>query len=171
MATTYEKIATTTLSATAGFIDFTSISSAYTDLRLVLVARSDRAATTDSQQIYFNGAVGNCSWTRLTGNGTAASSSRGTSTNTIVVTDALPAASATSGIFGFITFDIFSYASTSVNKTVLATASTDQNGSGKTESTVGLYRSNTAITSLRVSPVSTDFISGTTATLYGILRA
>lgn len=171
MPATYEPIATTTLGATAGFIDFTSIPSTYTDLRIVLIARSNNAASTDSQQIYFNGAVGNCSWTRLSGDGTSATSTRGTSTNQIVVTDALPAASATAGIFGFITFDIFSYASTSVNKTVLATSSTDRNGAGKSDITVGLYRLTTAITSLRISPVTADFISGTTATLYGIKAA
>ena len=43
MPATYEPIATTTLGSAATNITFSSIPATYTDLRLVLVARSDRA--------------------------------------------------------------------------------------------------------------------------------
>jgi hypothetical protein len=68
--------------------------------------------------------------------------------------------------------DIFSYAG-STNKTVLNKVATDKNGSGGVEYNVGLWRSTSAITSisLTLEASAQDFPVGTTATLYGILKA
>ena len=172
MAVTYEPIATTTLGADAATITFSSISSAYTDLRLVIVARTDRATTgNDTVFLRFNSDTGtNYSYTTLSGNGTTAASSNGTSANTMNVGLATRNSN-TSGIFALSTVDIFSYGG-STYKTTLCTASADLNGSGDVYRTVGLWRSTSAITSITLSLASTfKYLTGTTATLYGILKA
>jgi hypothetical protein len=165
MATTYEPIATTTLGSAAATIDFTSISSAYTDLRLVIVGKYTSAG--GNTRITFNSdTASNYSSTRIAGDGTSASSDRLTNQtfqrlnfdgNSTTIPDLL-------------TVDIFSYAG-STFKTSLITSTEDKNGSGSVIRIVGLYRSITAISSITISLSSSTFASGTTATLYGIKAA
>tara|TARA_R110000803_G_scaffold12685_1_gene36246 strand:- start:2745 stop:3236 length:492 start_codon:yes stop_codon:yes gene_type:complete len=163
MAITYEAIQTTTLGAAAAGITFGSIASSWTDLRLIVTGTT--AVFTDTVRFQFNGDTGtNYSLTRLTGNGSAASSTRATSSpqgNLIFAcSDTIPCMG---------TLDIFSYAG-STYKTTLNTSSTDQNGSGRTDSIVTLWQNTAAITSIYIFG-SGNLNSGTTATLYGILAA
>jgi hypothetical protein len=69
-----------------------------------------------------------------------------------------------------ITADLFSYAG-STFKTVLATNSQDYNGSGNVGRTVALWRSTSAISTILLYTNAGNFNAGTTATLYGILKA
>lgn len=165
MPATYEPIATTTLGSAAASITFSTIPGTYTDLRVVLTIKS---ATTGAAFLRLNGASGTAySQTELYGNGSTATSSRATSASEINLTqDAIGAA----GTITFYTVDVFSYAG-STNKTVLVTGQTDKNGSGMVYNSVGLYRSTSAITSLSLHTNTTGMDAGTTATLYGILKA
>lgn len=172
MPATYESIATTTLSSNAATITFSSIGSTYTDLRVVLVGRTDRVSTgNDSVLLRFNSDTAtNYSYTRLLGDGTTASSVAGTSL-TSNVAGYIPRNSNTAGIFGLVTVDIFSYAG-STNKTYLSTTSADLNGSGDVARIVGLWRNTSAITSITFSLSSTfQYLTGTTVSLYGIKAA
>jgi hypothetical protein len=165
MATTYDKIATTTLSTSATTITFSSIAATYTDLRLVIV----QIGTYQDLQIQLNGDTAtNYSMTQLSGNGTAAASSRQTS---VAQYDCSGGTAGTSGTSYplFSTIDFFSYAG-STYKTMLSTKSLDMNGSGVTVRTVGLWRNTAAITSILLLLNNADNV-GTTATLYGILKA
>jgi hypothetical protein len=168
MAATYEPIATTTLGTDTANITFSSIPATYTDLRLVIVARG---TTADNCSIQFNNDTGtNYSETGLQGNGTAAASWRRTNVAYIRLTNAagLPTAANT---FLMNTYDIFNYAG-STYKTVLGINSNDQNGSGDSGRLAGLWRSTSAITSIKIfTNFGADFTIGTTATLYGILKA
>ena len=165
MAATYEKIATTTLGSAAASITFSSIAASWTDLRLVFVGVG--ASAGDVPAIRFNSDTAtNYSRTYLTGNGTAASSNRTTSSNRIACGDAGDSTT----IPSFNTVDIFSYTG-STYKTVLIESSEDQNGSGKVTRAVGLWRSTSAITSITVFNPSYNLGAGYTATLYGILKA
>jgi hypothetical protein len=168
MAATYEPIATTTLGSAAASITLSSIPATYTDLRLVIVARG---TTADNCSIQFNNDTGtNYSETGLQGNGTAAASWRRTNVAYIRLTNAagLPTAANT---FLMNTYDIFNYAG-STYKTVLGVNSNDQNGSGDSGRLAGLWRSTSAITSIKIfTNFGADFTIGTTATLYGILKA
>jgi hypothetical protein len=75
MAITYEPIATTTLGSAAADVTFTSISGTYTDL--VLVAVTQIGSSGDYLGVQFNSDTGtNYSRTRLSGNGTSASSDK-----------------------------------------------------------------------------------------------
>jgi hypothetical protein len=68
-----------------------------------------------------------------------------------------------------LTCNVFSYAG-STCKITLNTAAEDLNGSGNVRGLVGLWRSTSAITSLRIYGFSGSNITGT-ATLYGIKNA
>lgn len=171
MPATYEPIATTTLGSAASSITFSSIPGTYTDLRLVVVG-----VNSSGSAAYFgirvNGDTAtNYSYTNLRGDGSAASSQRATSRSYIYSSfngfqNSLP---------GLCEVDIFSYAG-STNKTFLCTGNEDQNGSGTLTKVVGLWRNTGAITSVEVSTLPSDlgganYTAGTTATLYGILKA
>ena len=164
MAATYEPIATTTLSSAASSITFSSISSAYTDLRLVWVG-STSAATFIRMRL--NSDTGsNYSTTYLTGNGTTATSFASNNATNM----AQNSAATTIGNKCMITSDWFSYAG-STYKTALNTWINDVNGSGLVENKVYLWRSTAAISTILLYLSAGNFEAGTTATLYGLKSA
>jgi len=167
MATTYEKIATTTLGSASSTITFSSIAGTYTDLRLVCVY------TTANFGIYttlrFNSDSGsNYSDTYLIGDGSTASSARDTGA-TFIGFGAYPNG-ISSGQFNLVETDIFSYAG-STYKTCLIGSSLDKNGSGDVQRLVGLWRNTAAITSITIQTNGGTMSVGSTATLYGIKAA
>ena len=165
MATTYEKIASTTLGSAAATIDFNSIAGTYTDLRLVIVGKYTSGG--GNTRIVFNSDTSSLySSTRIAGDGSSASSDRLTSQTV----QRLSFDGNSSTIPNFLTVDVFSYAG-STFKTSLIESSEDKNGSGSVLRTVGLYRSTSAISSIQISLSSSTMAAGTTATLYGILKA
>jgi len=169
MPATYEPIATTTLGSETSSITFSSISSAYTDLRLVFVGI--RAAGTNSAPIVrFNSdSATNYSMNAIYGDGISATAYLEANATGVplVYFDAL--VSTTIPKLG--TLDIFNYRG-STYKTVLNTESSDRNGSGRTVRAVGMWRSTSAITSITITDGSARNMGvGTTATLYGILKA
>jgi len=159
-------IATTTLSSASANITFSSIPATYTDLRLIVTGTE---STTISKRIQFNSDTGtNYSYTRINGNGTTAASQRGTSEGT-GIRYASDQYGDSASIPMFTAFDIFSYAG-STYKTILAATSSDQNGGGYVQRTVGLWRSTSAITTVSLVFASgATWDAGSTATLYGIL--
>jgi hypothetical protein len=166
MPATYEKIATTTLGSATSTITLSSIPSTYTDLRLVFVG--NLTTSTAQPRIRFNSdTTTNYSDTSLTGDGANPASGRDTSATWIYLFK--------TGLIGttpsLSVVDIFSYSSTSINKTCLINTSNDKNGSGTIENLVGLWRSTAAINSINISTSGNNFAIGTTATLYGILKA
>lgn len=165
MPATYEPIATTTLGSATNSINFTSIPSTYTDLVIILVGTVSVAAV---PCIRFNSDTGtNYSGTNIAGNGTGAVSSRSVG-DTQIFSNFTQNFSTT--VPGLLQIDIFSYAG-STNKSVFVRESRDENGFGLASSLVGLWRNTSAITSINLRPESQNWKIGTTATLYGILRA
>jgi len=163
---TYEPIATTTLTSAQQTITFSSIPSTYTDLRLVIVAMAT-SGTIDTWLYMNNDTETNYSSTRLSGEGTTASSARITTSSQPYDTNL----ASISTLPCLITHDIFSYAG-STNKTWLTTVSMDKNGSGVVHRYVKLWRSTSAINRLDyTAATATTFAIGTTATLYGIKAA
>jgi hypothetical protein len=166
MPATYDPITTTTFNNSTGTYTFSSISSSYTDLRLVIVGTTGAGA---SVRLRFNGDTSALySATYLGSDGTSVSSLNRTAQTSIPATELVVATSTTSPIS--LEIDIMSY-SGSTNKTCLSRVAGDLNGSGGVECSVGLYRSTSAISSITFFTNSgTNFNAGS-ATLYGILRA
>jgi hypothetical protein len=164
MPATYEPIATTTLGSAATAINFSSIPATYTDLRVIFRNGDSQPSNTHFRLNTDSGS--NYSFTSLNGNGTSATSDRNTNSTTLEI-------NTSNGSNAFLTLDFFNYAG-STFKTSLITLSNDSNGTGYVIRQVGLWRSTAAITSInfRCGGAGTlNFPIGTTATLYGILKA
>jgi hypothetical protein len=168
MAITYEPIATTTLGTAAASITFSSIATGYTDLKWVLVC-SNGTSLKDLNITYNSDTGTNYSATRLVGDTSSPKAGRYTNAANIRIASAVGYST-----YGpsMISGDISSYRE-AVFKTSLITSSVNNSGwSTEIIRTVGLWRSTSAITSITLTCESpTNFLSGTTATLYGILKA
>ena len=174
MPTTYEPIATTTLSSAQSSVTFSSISGSYTDLRIAIQARSTAAGNgRESFRIRFNGDTNsNYSATWIVGNGTSAGSNRNSSQTYAYAM--FQESNSTSTAFGMNTLDIMNYSNATTYKTGLTRSS--YNLLGNTEDCsaahVFLWRSTSAITSIEFSTdASGGLSSGSTFTLYGITAA
>jgi len=167
MAITYEPIATQTLASAAASITFSSIPATYTDLRFTLLINTTTTGSEGIRLQYNNDTGTNYSDTYLSGTGSSAVSGRDTSASYIILHYAGTSTTIPTFYFG----DVFSYAG-STFKTALTGSSEDKNGSGNVTRNVGLWRSTSAITTLKLGNAGGgDFNAGTTATLYGIKNA
>lgn len=164
MPATYEPIATAT--PTSSPIDFTSITGTYTDLRIVVTTLTSAGGSGITMQIN-NDSGTNYSQTDLFGDGATAGSNRATSDDRWYLTGVTADTTSTTAPLMQI-IDIFNYAG-STYKTGLIAHSGDKNGSGRTARRVALYRSTSAITSIKF--FITNVTTGTRITLYGIKAA
>jgi hypothetical protein len=171
---TYTPIATTTTSASQASYTFTSIPNTYTDLILVV---SGYGATVDGN--IFACQVGNgsadtgtnYSSTRLSGNGTSASSGRRTSVNRAFLSDGSGFPNSSSQISNYIV-QFMNYANTTTYKTILSRANVASGTYPGTEAAVNLWRSTSAIDTIKVFPDPTEtFAAGCVLTIYGIAAA
>jgi hypothetical protein len=170
MTATYDKIATTTLGSNTPSLDFTSIPATYTDL--VLVIRYAGSSNDQNSLLRFNNdTASNYSRTALLGNGSSASSVRSSSATFIqMVTNYGAGTSLASGNYQII--QIQNYSNTTTHKTALVrTYAQNDSGAGEVGTTVGLWRSTSAINQVTYSQGSGNIIAGSTATLYGIKSA
>lgn len=164
MPATYEPIATTTLGSSSSSITLSNIPSSYTDLRLVFVPRG--AGVEVRPFLEFNGDTNN-NYSRVTlqGNGGSVQSTRSNSFSYIASNTNI----STSGV-GVYTADILGY-SGSTFKPVILNSSADNNASPSgVDVVMGTWRNTAALSSIRIWYIS-SFGTGTTATLYGILKA
>jgi hypothetical protein len=156
---TYTPIATTTTSGSQTTVSFTSISSAYTDL--VLIVNAPTLPAGSDIALRFNSDSGtNYSRTWMGGNGTTATSSRQTAKTYAYLTYVV---NPTGSSYPNAIAHIMNYSNTTTYKTVL---SRTNDASVGTEATVNLWRSTSAITQIDV--VTSGFTNGSTVTLYGI---
>jgi hypothetical protein len=172
MATTYEKIQSTTLGSAAATITFSSIPATYTDLRIVASLTGTGTGYANSpSRIRFNSDTGsNYSYTYIRGDGSVASSSRTTNAS---YGFGFQSGSISGSQPIFYSCDIFSYAG-STNKTFLVETGAEMNGiyDWYVYRLVNLWRNTSAITSIELSSPNGDNLAvGSNATLYGILKA
>lgn len=170
MPATYEPIASQTLGSTAATVTFSSIPGTYTDLRLIITARSDKSAY-PAVYLHFNSDTGtNYSYTELNGNGSGAASYRASSTSVYYPATAMDSGSTSKR--APVIVDVMSYANTNVFKTALWAGA---NHDASVTRAVSLWRSTSAITTVAVKlePISgtSSFVSGSTFDLYGIKAA
>lgn len=167
MAGTYEPIATSTLSSQSTSVTFSSIPSTYTDL--VLVCLGTIVTNGNSLVVEVNGDTNQLgSYTMIYGNGSGTNASNRTNNRSFVNGGWNVAYSDTEISTSIL--QVFNYANTTTYKTFL-TKNSNPNGSTYKgiETSVSLWRSTSAITSLKVfTGGGGDLKAGLTATLYGI---
>lgn len=154
------------LTSNATGITFSSIPNGYTDLLIAASLRSNRTDNNVSQiAVSANGSTANFSFRNLFGRGSTVSS--GTQS-------ALGFAStnmAVANVFGNIEIYISNYTS-STAKSISATGVTEDNATQAFQSIVaGLWNNNSALIQLTLIPAeATEFVIGSSATLYGITK-
>jgi hypothetical protein len=164
---TYTPIATTTTSSSAASVTFSSISSAYTDL--IIIVNGGASGAVNLYMQVGNGSLDtstNYSRTALSGTGSVGASSRNSSVafyrvdNEGYLNTTFPAETAI--------INVMNYKNTNVNKTFISRTNNVVTG---LDATVGLWRSTSAINIISVYPQSGTFTNGTTVSLYGIVAA
>lgn len=165
MATTYEPIATQTLTGGgATSITFTSIPQTYTDLVVVGNYYVTYPTNRLTNLQLGNGTVdtgSNYNSTYFGGNSSSAFSGRSANDSAINATNHY--SNYATGIV-----HIFNYANTNVYKTVLTRGGTENGNQG---GTVGVWRSTSAVSAFLWQPNGDTFGAGSTFTLYGIKAA
>jgi hypothetical protein len=165
----YELISTTILSGLASSVTFSSLgtySSTYKHLQIRYTAKKD--VTNDDFVMTFNGdaSSGLYAYHFLRGNGSNVSSGSSTGRNDIGILSG-SAESTTTNAFGVGVIDILDAYNTSKNITTRALNGWYTN-SGFIGLGSGLWRNTASLTSIGLSPVNNNWITGSRFSLYGI---
>ena len=170
MSSTYEKIATQTLTSNTGVVTFSSIPQTYTDLKLIINGGIADNGFTFGTRV-GNGSVdsgSNYSWTYIEGNGSTAYSSRGSNVSLGILLNG----TSNNQLNNIMIVDFFNYSNTTTNKTYISSA---RFAGIFATNVVGLWRSTSAINTISISETNSanfwnygNMLSGTTFTLYGI---
>lgn len=165
MPATYDSLATVALVGNDTYT-FSSISSAYTDLRLIL--NGVASFSNDYFAIRFNGdTTSSYSNIRMTGNGSTIQTT--TSSGTFMYLGTAKGGELSNPLLAKV--DIFSYAG-SLRKTLLIEYANNIGAAGSSERSAGTWNITSAINSITIfSPAAKIFAAGSTATLYGIKAA
>ena len=163
MASTYEPIATTTLSSATSSVTFSSISGSYTDLVLIMNGQCSSGGSQNSWINFNSDTNTNYSTTSLWGDGTGAYSARSSNQTK-------------TGLCGFsssvnstVIYTINNYSNSTTYKTIIGRGNVSND---LIDARVGLWRSTSAISSITIGiSGSVNFNAGSTFTLYGIKAA
>jgi hypothetical protein len=163
----YESISTVTLSSSASNVTFSSIPATYTHLQVRGIARHSSVETDIIVQL--NSDTGsNYSQHRLYGTGSATGASGDASQTAMNYCGRMDA---TANTFGTNVIDILDYTNTNKYKTLRVLMGFDANGSGYVSLGSGLWMNTNAVTSVKLSPYSGNFVQYTQFALYGIKGA
>jgi hypothetical protein len=171
MPTTYEPIDTRTLDSNQASITFSNISQAYTDLVILFAGKTNSTSNAyDALKMRFNGdSSAVYSTQNLLGNGSVASAER-YSNLTHCDVGRISSDNNYSG-FDSTMIHINDYSNTTTHKTILTRSNAPQEFY-KVSLIVSSYRSTAAISNILIFPaVASAFKTGTSVTLYGILKA
>ena len=166
---TYTAIATQTLGSAAASVTFSSISGVYTDLVLVISELNNTATNTSFQFQVGNGSIdtgSNYSATEIYGTGTVAGSDRASNDTGGYLNG--PGIGTSTTIPNAYVMHFMNYSNTTTYKTVLIRGgSSDQN----TVAVVNLWRSTSAINTIKIFQSVNNMATGSTFSLYGIKAA
>lgn len=168
----FESIATATISSPSTPITFSSIPSTFKHLQIRALTRGNFADTSISNYYMTlnNKTTSVYAFHWLKGDGASATAAGYATQNYGVPSSFSPENSNTAGIMGVSIIDILDYASTSKYKTVRAFFGCDKNGAGSVFVASGLYQETDAVSRLDF-PNATNWAAGTTIALYGIKEA
>lgn len=162
--TTYNSIATTTLTSTQSTIEFSSISGSYTDLVLIITAIANPGG--DIWIRINDDASSNYAYVVMSGTGSSRESARDNAVSAGLLADYYGSVENANNHLAICQFH--GYSNTSTFKTMLSRANRANNGVDLLAST---WRNTSAINKLTLRFISGSFGAGTTATLYGITAA
>ena len=164
----YELIETIEVGSAAASITFSSISQDYTDLVILLSARSDRAGQEeDDAYMTFNASTSNYSTLTLAGTGSTVGSDTDGGLSTKFSRVDIPGPLFTSNTFGNISIYISNYTQAQA-KSVSSDVVEENNGTfARQRINAYLWNDTAAITSVTFTPIA-NFVTGTVASLYGI---
>jgi hypothetical protein len=165
MPENYVLLERTELNADATSVTFSNIpQTGYTDLKIVVSARTNNANNTVYLVTEFNGVSSGYTTRDLYGTGSAAASRSLVNTNSPVI----PGSTSTANVFSNMEIYIPNYAS-NTNKSYSADSVTENNGTTAFQAMSAILWSNTAaITSIKLTPELGSLIAGSTFSLYGI---
>lgn len=169
---TYTLISSNVLASSAASVTFSSIPATYTDLVLRVSIRTDAAVSNDTLLVKFNNDSSTLySTTLLRGSGTATSSST-LSTQPLINARQINGNTSVSNTFSSTEIYIPSYTvSQSKPSSIFFAQETDVTGAF-IGSIAALYRSNTAISRIDLTPqTGPNFLSTSSFYLYGISNA
>jgi hypothetical protein len=171
MATTFTLIKTYTLASAAASFDFTSIPSTYTDIKILVSGRTNSTNSNDYGIVQFNGdtSSSNYSYKQLYGDGTNAASSGGAVTGMLAFR--FDGGTATASTFGNGELYIPNYAGSSQKSGSSDGVSENNATTAITSFFASLWTGTAAINSIKITPSSGSFVTYSTASLYGILKA
>jgi hypothetical protein len=172
MANTYVKIGSTVTVGVLGAatIDFTSISSAYTDLVLKISARSNYVGVVETTNLQLNGVTTTTYPARyLQGDGASATSATANISASFPM-GVVTGNTATASTFGSVDIYIPNYTDSSNQQSLSADSVSENNATTSyARLTAALWQNNAAITSISIFPyLGTSWQQYTTASLYGI---
>lgn len=154
-------IETKTLATATSSISFTNIPADFSDLVILGSLRSSASAETTTTSYKLN--TLSPSGTRLEGNGSSASSDS-------LTTFRVPANNATANTFGSSQIYLTDYRGTA-NKRVSIDTVTENNATAAfQEITEGTFELTAAVTSFEIISTASNFVAGSTISLYGILK-
>lgn len=171
MPTTYEPIATTTLSSANGTITFSSIPSTYTDLKIIGNFLSN--GTEQLVALRFNNSSGASTlystiYMEADSAGATISSFQDTNSNYIEV----GRTASTTTTYASCYVDVFQYTASIFRTALTTTANCDvATNNSRFMTNVGMYRDTTAVTRIDILLFTNTFSTGSTFTLYGIKAA
>ena len=166
-APTYVKIASQTLS-NASTVTFSNIPQGYTDLKVIFSGNNVNATGYSDIKLTINGDTGsNYSRTGLSGNGSAAVSSRNASQSGPIYVSYDFHIAGQNGMSNM-DFNFMGYSNQSVYKSILFRGNTSLT---ETKVEAMLWKSLNPITTLTFDAITYNWASGTTFTLYGIKAA
>jgi hypothetical protein len=159
------------LSQSAASVTFDNIpQTGYSGLKIVMSARSTATFGNNFYDTYLTINGTNVTWRDILGQGSGTVTSRNDTTSfpTLGVTSS----QATASTFGNVEIYIPNYNSTSTNKSISMDSVSESNGTqAAAQLSAGLYASNTAITSITITPYNSptgSFVQYSTFSLYGI---
>jgi hypothetical protein len=168
----FESIATTSVgSGGAASVEFTSIPQTYTHLQIRGIARVSNTGTVgnDNVELQFNGDTGsNYTFHYMQGQRSGNFSAGSGTSQTILLCGKPANASAAANTFGSVVADILDYRNTNKNKTIRVLTGIDDNTAGLSFYNSGVWRSTSAITSIKLDYGAQDFTQYSHFALYGI---
>jgi len=169
MANTYEQIGTTqTVGSAVASVTFSDIPQTYTDLKVVVSARSDAAALTVVMRLLINALTSGYTDKYLYGSGSAAGSGSYGATNGFL--GDINAANSTASTFASTDVYIPNYTSANAKSWSVDDVSETNATTIYMELTAGLNSTTAAITSLVLNLSAGNFVTNSTFSLYGIKK-